>query len=167
MKAEVKHHIQFASGYLDLKMYEDALAEAEAALTLQPDQPQALAMKSAVLWEMKRLSEAEPCMAKLAELNPKDSGLWINLAYVRRRTKSLDEAVTTLQRAFDANPKDALAHFNMACYRAVQHRTTEALELLKNALHLDPKLRSLARAEEDFQSIRELPAFKNLVNGHD
>lgn len=163
MNVALQQHIQFASGYLDLKMYDDALAEAEAALAIQPDHPQALAMKSAVLWEMQRLTEAEPCMARLAELNPKDAGLWINLAYIRRRTRSLDEAVDTLQRAFAANPKDALAHFNMACYRAVQNRVAEALALLKNALHLDPKLRILARTEADFQSLRDLAEFQALV----
>jgi tetratricopeptide (TPR) repeat protein len=164
MKPETQKHIEYASGYLDLKMFDEALREADAALALEPDQPQAIAMKSAVLWHQDRLSEAEPFVAKLAEMNPRDSGIWINLAYIRRRTQSLDAAVRTLQRAFDANPRDALAHFNMACYRAVQHRTEEALALLRNALSLDPKLRSLAKAEHDFDPLRALPEFQKLVD---
>lgn len=166
MHHELQKHLEHASGYLDLKMYDDALLEAEAALAITPNQPQALALKSAVLWELKRLPEAEPCLAKLAELNPKDAGLWINLAYVRRRTQSLDAAVQTLQHAFVANPQDALAHFNMACYRAVQNRPTEALELLKNALHLDPKLKQIARAEPDLGILRDSPEFRRLVGEH-
>src|SRR5947208_16847881 len=150
MKPEVQRHIEYASGYLDLKMLEEAMREAEAALALEPDQPQAIAMKSAILWHQNRLTEAEPFIAKLAAMNPSDSGIWINLAYIRRRTQSLDAAVETLQRAFAANPRDALAHFNMACYRAVQHRTQEALALLRHALDLDPKLRTIAKAEHDF-----------------
>jgi Flp pilus assembly protein TadD len=155
--------VEYASGFLDLKMYEEALREADVAVTLAPQDPHALAIKAAVLWQLDRLNEAEPFMAKLAELNPQNTGLWINLAYLRRRTRSLEAAVETLQRAFDANPKDALAHFNMACYRAVQQKTSEALTLLRNALHLDPKLKGLARAEHDFDSIRELPEFKQIV----
>jgi tetratricopeptide (TPR) repeat protein len=165
MKVEVQKHLEYASGYMQLKMLDDALREAEEALTLEPDQPQAVAIKSAVLWHQNRLSEAEPFVAKLAELNPRDSAIWINLAYIRRRTQSLDAAVDTLRRAFDANPRDALAHFNMACYRAVQHRTEEALQLLDNALHLDPKLKVLARAEHDFDEMRSFPEFQKLVNG--
>jgi tetratricopeptide (TPR) repeat protein len=165
MKHQVQKHVEYASGYLDLKMFEDALGEVDAALALAPDQPQAIAIKSAILWHTNRLDEAEPFIAKLAALNPRDPGLWINLAYIRRRTQSLDAAVETLQRAFDANPRDALAHFNMACYRAVQHRTQEALELLRNALHLDPKLRALARAEHDFDGLRGTPEFQKIVNG--
>jgi tetratricopeptide (TPR) repeat protein len=167
MKPEVHKHIEYASGYLDLKMFDDALREAEAALALEPDQPQALALKSAALWHQNRLREAEPCVARLAEMNPRDPGIWINLAYIRRRTQSLDAAVETLQRAFDANPRDALAHFNMACYRAVQRRTKEALELLRNAIHLDPKLRLLAKAERDLEPLRGLPEFQRLVSGPD
>ena len=165
MKAEVQKHLQYASGYLDLKMFEDALSEADAALAIEASQPQAIAIKSAVLWHQNRLSEAEPFVAKLAEMNPRDSAIWINLAYIRRRTQSLTAAVTTLQRAFDANPRDALAHFNMACYRAVQHRTEEALEWLRKAVHLDPKLKTLARVEHDFDELRLLPVFQKLVNG--
>lgn len=165
MKPEVQRHIEYASGYLDLKMFEEALSEADAAVALAPADPHALAIKSAVLWQQNRLNEAEPFIAKLAEIKPDDSGIWINLAYIRRRTQSLDAAVETLQHAFSANPRCALAHFNMACYRAVQHRTSEALELLRSALHLDPKLKSLAKAEHDFDQLRATPEFQKLVNG--
>jgi tetratricopeptide (TPR) repeat protein len=144
-------------------MFEAALQEADSALNLAPTDRNALAIKSAVLWEQNRLKEAEPCMAQLAELNPRNSGLWINLAYIRRRTQSIDAAVATLQRAFDADPKDPLAHFNMACYRVAQQRTAEALVLLRHALHLNPKLRSLAKAEHDFDPIRHLPEFQALL----
>lgn len=163
MREELQKHVEYASGYLDLKMYDEALREAEAALACNPKDVHAVAIEAAVLWQMNRLKEAEPFMAELAQTHPENTGLWINLAYIRRRTQSLDAAVDTLQRAFSANPKDPLAHFNMACYRAVQHRTEEALELLRNAIDLDPKLRCLAKAEHDFDALRNLPAFRSLV----
>lgn len=166
MNHEVQKHVEYASGYLDLKMFDEALREADLALRIAPADERALAIKSAILWEQNRLNEVEPYMAKLAEMNPRNSGLWINLAYVRRRTQSLDAAVETLQHAFAANPQDALAHFNMACYRAMQNRSTEALTLLRNALQLDPKLRSLAKAEHDFDTIRNLPEFQELLTGN-
>jgi tetratricopeptide (TPR) repeat protein len=166
MKPEVQKHIEYASGYLDLKMYEDAGREADEALALAPNSAQAIGIKSAILWQSNRLEEAEPFVARLAELNPRDSAMWINLAYIRRRTQSLDAAVDTLQHAFDANPQDALAHYNMACYRAVQHRQVEALELLKNAVQLDPKLKAIARSEPDFEQLRDTHSFRKLVNGH-
>src|SRR5580700_10499031 len=79
MKPEVQKHVEYASGYLDLKMYDDAVREADIALALSPNAPQAIAIKSAALWQANRLSEAEPCVAKLAELNPRDADVWINL----------------------------------------------------------------------------------------
>ena len=163
MKPEVQKHVEYAEGYLDLRMYEDAVQEADIALGLSPNLPQAIAIKSKALWDTNRLTEAEPCVAKLAELNPRDSEIWINLAYIRRRTQSLDAAVDTLQRAFEANPQNALAHYNMACYRAMQHREGEAIEMLRNALYLDPKLKVLAKAEPDFSELRLSPAFQQLL----
>jgi tetratricopeptide (TPR) repeat protein len=163
MKPEVQKHVEYASGFLDLKMYDDAVREADTALALSSNLPQAIAIKSAALWQANRLSEAEPCVAKLAELNPRDADIWINLAYIRRRTQSLDAAVDTLQRAFDVNPRNAMAHYNMACYRALQQREQEALTLLKSALHLDPKLKVLAKAEPDFVDLRKTPGFQELL----
>lgn len=165
MLLELKKHIEFASGYLDLEMYADALREIDEALALEPDHPQAIAIKSAALWKTNRLSEAEPFLAKLVQLDTRDSSLWINLAYIRRRTQSLEAAVETLQHAFTANPRDALAFYNMACYRSVQNRLDEAMELLKNALHLDPKLKNLAKAEPDFANLRDLSEFKQWIDG--
>ena len=163
MNPELDRHLQHASGYLDLKMYEDALRETDAVLAIDPQHPQGSAMKAAILWHTNRLKEAEPYVTFLAERNPKEAGIWVNLAYIRRRTHSLEAAVDTLQHALEADPKDALANFNMACYRAVQQRIPEALQLLKNALALDPKLKALAKKEDDFKTIRDLPEFKKLV----
>jgi len=165
MNGEVRKHLEYASGYFDLKMYDDALREADTVLAFAPDETVAIAIKSAILWRMNRLNEAEGFIAKLAELHPNDSAIWINLAYIRRRTQSLEAAAETLKRAFAANPRDALAHFNMACYRAVQHRTEEAIALLRNALQLNPRLKAIARTETDFAAVRDLPEFQKLING--
>jgi tetratricopeptide (TPR) repeat protein len=163
MNVEAQKHLEYASGYFDLKMYDEALIEVDAALAIVPDHPVATGVKSDILWRMNRLNEVEPFLAKMAEWHPNDSDIWINLAYIRRRTQSLEAAAETLKRAFAVNPRNALAHFNMACYRAAQHRTAEALALLKNAVHLNPKLKELAKAEPDFATVRDLPEFQELV----
>lgn len=164
MNMDAQKHVEYGRGYLELKMYEDAIHAAEAALALAPKCSQALAIKSTALWELNRLAEAEPVIAQLADVNPNNAGVWINLAYIRRRTQSVDAAVETLQRAFEANPRDAMAHFNMACYRAVQARPDEAIAMLRSALRLDPKLIKLAKIERDFDSLRGLPLFQAVIN---
>ncbi|NQU11106.1 tetratricopeptide repeat protein [bacterium] len=165
MQLRIQKHLEHAAGYLDLKMYEDARQECDAALALSPDHSQALTLKAAAFWQSDRFQEAEPCLARVAEQHPGDSQVWINLAFIRRRTQSIEAAVETLQRALQVDPQDALAHFNMACYRALQQRPQEAILLLRNALHLDPKLRSSARTEADFASLRALPEFRALLRG--
>ena len=128
MNLEIQKHIEYAAGYLELKMFDEALREADVAAAIAPHDSHVLAIKSAILWEQNRLNEAEPFMAQLAEMNPRNTGLWINLAYIRRRTQSVAAATETLQRAFNANPQDALA-----------------------------------KAEQDFDSIRALPLFQDLL----
>ena len=58
MEPEVQKHIEYASGYLDLKMFGDALREADLALALARDRqrelPQALALAQVQLaWALK------------------------------------------------------------------------------------------------------------------
>ena len=163
MEQDLHKHLEYASGYLDLKMYEDAVREADEVLAADPNHMQAIAIKAAIYWQTNQLQQAEPYVAALAERNPKEAGIWVNLAYIRRRTRSLDAAAETLQRALEADPRDALAHFNLACYRAVQHRVPEALALLKDAFQLDPRLKKLAPAEEDFKTLRDLPEFQEMM----
>src|ERR1700679_731419 len=76
MTPEVQKHVEYASGYLDLKMYDDAMQEADKALALAPNLSEAITIKSDVLCQANRLNEAEPFMAQLAELNPSDSAIW-------------------------------------------------------------------------------------------
>ena len=95
MTPEVQKHIEYASGYLDLKMYDDAMREADEALALAPNQPEAIGIKSDVLCQANRLQEAEPFMAQLAELIPSDSASSSSTASVARwlaRTSSPSSA---------------------------------------------------------------------------
>ena len=39
MNAEIQKHVEYASGYLDLKMFDEALREADEALAVEPHEP--------------------------------------------------------------------------------------------------------------------------------
>jgi len=160
----VLKHLEAVEGYLALGMTGDALAEAEAALAEAPGAEGCLRAKAAVLMAMKRYADAAVCFRELLGVNPESVDGWIHLAYCERRTASLAAAVETLQHALALDPAHGLANFNMACYRAVQGLHAEALRLLARAVRKDPIFRKLAREEPDFESLRGLPEFQELVS---
>lgn len=163
-KLRILKHLEAIEGYMTLGMNDDALAEAEAALAEAPRAEPCLRAKASVLMAMKRHAEAEACFRGLLAVNAKSVDGWIHLAYCERRTTSLDAAVKTLQQALNLDPAHGLANFNMACYRAVQGLHAEALRLLAGAVKKDAGFRKLAREEKDFDNIRALPEFQDLVS---
>lgn len=161
---EAQRLIEFTKGYMELQMYQDALESSDQALRIAPHAPEASELKGWALYALKQYSAAEPYWAAQT-VSSEDPTVWVNLAYIRRRTTSLEAAIETLQQAFDKNLTDGLTHYNMACYHAVQGRLDEALVLLAKAFELDPEHRAQSRSEPDLNSLRQLPAFHGLMKG--
>ena len=63
------------------------------------------------------------------------------------------------------HPEYAGVFYNVACAEALAGRGDDALEHLRHAVGRSEQFRELAREDEDFASIRDEPAFKELVSG--
>ena len=55
------------------------------------------------------------------------------------------------------------AMYNLACCESLAGRKDDALRHLRRAIELSEQFRSFAKGDSDFESIREEPAFKELV----
>ena len=53
--------------------------------------------------------------------------------------------------------------YNLACCEALAGRTNDAIEHLRQSIELSEQLRDYATSDSDFDSIRDEPAFKELV----
>jgi tetratricopeptide (TPR) repeat protein len=62
-----------------------------------------------------------------------------------------------------ANPQYAMLSYNLACCEALTGRTTDAVEHLRQAIERSEELRGFAKGDSDLDSIRDEPAFKELV----
>ncbi|MGZ8694497.1 MAG: TPR end-of-group domain-containing protein [Gaiellaceae bacterium] len=63
----------------------------------------------------------------------------------------------------EANPQYPMLAYNLACLEALTGRTTDALEHLRQAIELSEQFRDFAKSDSDLDSIRDEPAFKELV----
>ena len=89
------------------------------------------------------------------------------------------EVWSQLREQFDAGDYDAVADrgkelieqspqyptptYNVACAEALAGRKEDAIEHLRRAIALDGRFREHARDDSDFESIRDEPAFQELV----
>jgi len=63
----------------------------------------------------------------------------------------------------EAHPHYATVFYNVACCEALVGRSADALEHLARAIELAEQCRAYAKDDSDFASIRDEPAFKELV----
>ena len=63
----------------------------------------------------------------------------------------------------EASPQYPLLFYNLACCEALAGRTDDAIEHLRHAADRSEELRRYAKQDSDFDSIRDEPAFKEIV----
>jgi predicted Zn-dependent protease len=69
-----------------------------------------------------------------------------------------------LHDGLEQHPEAATLHYSLACLNAVERRRDEALEALAEAIRTRPKIAEWAREDDDFESLRDDPAFRELVD---
>ena len=74
-----------------------------------------------------------------------------------------DAAADRARELVEANPDYPLPFYNLACCEALAGRTDDALAHLRHAVEQSERLREFAKSDSDFDSIRDEPAFKEIV----
>ena len=74
-----------------------------------------------------------------------------------------DEAADRGGELVEANPGYSALFYTLACVEALAGRTDDAVEHLRQSIDLSPQSRDFAQHDSDFDSIREEPAFQELL----
>ena len=73
-------------------------------------------------------------------------------------------AETLAQRVLSDAPEHDLALYLLAAVEARRGATDEALHLLSRAMTINPEIRAQARHDEDFEDLRDMEAFRDLID---
>jgi thioredoxin-like negative regulator of GroEL len=148
-------HLDYAVGYLQLGMLDEARAELAALPPEALDTAAALAVRI----ELAMSAEAWPEVVALAPaLVAHDNTVerpWIAWAYALRELQRVEEARDTLltgQRLIQ-NPT-LLVAYNLACYACLLGDLTEARRLLSAIFAADKSWREVARDDDDLAALR-------------
>ena len=156
-------HLQKASGYIGLGMYEDCISELEKAIALDPRDAGPFHVKAECLRELKRYKEAIDAYDRSLGLGGSMLENSVGLGWCFKRTANLDKAIETLSRAIESEGEVPILCYNLACYFSLKNKADASLKLLETAIRLDPRFIELAGIESDFDNIRENPGFKTLT----
>jgi predicted Zn-dependent protease len=149
------HHVNAASGWLDL----GNLAEAEAELArLRPESqahPTVLGLRWQLCARARQWEEAVRVARRLVEVDPEQAEGWINLAYALHELKRTEEAREVLLPLTERFREVVTIPYNLACYACQLDQLSEARRWLGQAVRLQGlgAIRTLALADEDLRPL--------------
>ena len=135
------------------------------AIELDPDWSRAHNDLAILLRLTGRYEEAEVEALRALELNPNAVATRNNFGNLLVALKRYDEAEAEYRLAIAVEPDHPAPYYNLACLASLRGRTEEVVPLLLCAIEFDASYRDEARNDDDFDSVREDPAFQILVNG--
>lgn len=148
---EDQHHLEAASGYIELGLHLYANEELEKITPELRVLPQVLAFRLHIYQAL------EKWVAKtLAMTQPSNAQWWISWAYATRRADCLAAARLILENALEPHPACAIIHYNLACYECQLGNVDAAKDRLKKAFETDIGLRAQALEDEDLEQLWNL-----------
>ena len=120
--------------------------EAETALRLAPDLPQAhAAMGMAYYWGQRDYQRAMPELRLALKGLPNDARTWAWIGALQRRLGQWDEALITFEKSIQLDPRDANLYLDQGGNTyMIMHRYPEAVRAYDRALNLAPDLYAAA-----------------------
>ena len=98
------------------------------------------------------------------ELNPDDARAYNLAAATLAAAGDKDRALEYARRAAEIDPEDTMTLYNTACTYAVLGRGEEALDSLEKALDKGWGHKDWIEHDPDFDSLRDTPRFKAILD---
>ena len=152
-----------AMSLFNLGQIDEAEKLYDLVLTYEDRNLDALIGKGIVLANRGNIKSAIDFFRKSLNLAPNNTFTLMNLALALSKEGNHEEAIETCSRILELDNNNALALFNRACFLTVLGSKSQALDDLEKAVQLDENLKSAAKSESDFDSIREDTRFTKIT----
>ncbi len=123
-----------ALAFAELKEYDEAEQAFQRALSLRPDNWEALYNFGRMRLMQKRFVEAEPLLRKAAMLDPRSAATFNNLGLALHGLDRYEEAGPAFDRAVELEPRYTEAYSNKGASLYYAHRFTEAEAQFRHAI---------------------------------
>jgi len=149
--AEFNTLFQSAFALYQQRKYDEALAKANEASTLSPNDYRPHALMGFIYLAQRKLKSASTAFAEAIQLQPRARELYLTKAEVDRLRNAHDEAVATCRKATEIDPNYAEAYAMLGnLLQFYKDRRPEAISALRTAIKLKP---TLTRPYDDLGNI--------------
>lgn len=150
-----RRRLEYASGYLELGLAEEARAELLAIPQADRTRPEVLQVWSDYHFHRKQWNRLILTARALAKAKPDEPAGWISWAYALRELGRIAEAQEVLREAEPRHAAScAVLHYNLACYACLLGDRLEARRRLKRALRFGREWLKAALGDPDLAAMR-------------
>lgn len=151
----VKRRVEYARGYLELGLVNEAKAELDAIPENEQSELDVLELRVGVHMELKNWERVVGTAQLVCEQRPGSDRAWIAWGYALRELQRIEEAKRVLLRAERLHgAKCGVLHYNLACYYCLLGDADEAQRRLARAIALDRSWREVALEDGDLRTMR-------------
>ena len=147
----------------NLGRLDDAIKTYDEVLSLDQNDLDALANKGSAMMMKGDEDSALELFSKCLSLSPNNIRVLSGQSLVFQKKGMIDKAISNCDKIIKLEPNYALAYYNRSCFNCNIDRIEKALSDLGKAVELDQRFREVAKKDEDFDKIRDMPRFKELT----
>lgn len=134
---QLESHLSRALALMDSGRYDEALAEFEAALRVNPGSAMAYNKIGVIYAEKRELARAEQAFRKAIDCDQKYAPAYSNLGNIFLERGELDRAIAAYEEAIALDPRHAPAYHNLAVAYRRKGNIGKSVELLKTERRLN------------------------------
>ncbi|MFX1395340.1 MAG: tetratricopeptide repeat protein [Promethearchaeota archaeon] len=149
---------------LHLKQIDESLKYFNKLLEFDSQDPYALNNKGLCLLILEQYEEALECFNKILEVDQNNIRAINQKGLCLLYLKHYDESLECFNKLLELNPTDSYAWYNKACVESLKNETIKAIQSLKKAIELNVEFKNLAKNESDFNNIKNLKEFHDLLS---
>ena len=155
--------LSYASGYIELEMFDEAMAEIESISDEDKLKTVVLEVIVKLHTAMKNWGQALPVARTLAKRNPKEIKWWEAWAQATRQTSGYKNASIIYAGASAYHPRSAIIKYHLGCYACLDGRMDEAQKLVREAIELDDNFGLKALDDPDLSELWQYMSVKKGV----
>ncbi len=146
-----------------LNKHDEAIEKYRKAVKLTPNSADPYISWGLALEKLGRYEEAIAKYQKAAEINPNFGNTYLYWGLALEKLGRYKEAIGKYQNIVQIYPNDANGYYTLAGAQSRLGNKVEAVRNLKKAIELNKIFKENAKADKDFDNLRNDPEFKKLV----
>lgn len=145
----------------NLKRPKEAIECFDKVLKVNPKYVDVLKLKA--LGQLGKFDEAIQVFAQALEINPEDADILVLKGLALSEIGKYEEAIECCNKVLEIDQNHSVAWYNKACFESKRGNIDDAISSLEKAIELDNKFADIAKAEKDFDNVKNDERFRKLM----